>query len=103
MQLLIATYKETLESNHSMHALFYLYSLTPFDLNCNRAEFILLSLDWRINECQSESGSNERLPVMWLCKYLCLPVQLSGENEKERCRKQLLLKKRKKKKKSCVS
>lgn len=42
-----------------------------------------------------------RLPVMWLCKYLCLPVQFSGENEKETCRKQLLFKKRKKK--SCVS
>lgn len=42
-----------------------------------------------------------RLPVMWLCNYLCLPVQFSGENEKETCRKQLLFKKRKKK--SCVS
>lgn len=38
-----------------------------------------------------------RLPVMWLCEYLCLPVQFSGENEKETCRKQLLLKKGKRK------
>lgn len=39
-----------------------------------------------------------RLPVMWLCKYLCLPVQFSGENEKETCRKQLLFKKKEKEK-----